>query len=78
MKSVPSYPLWLTVFIVLGPFFMVAANLMSTGLAWFFEIAGAAMLMVALVYLSKRLHEQTEEIASLRSLLKGKDAANPS
>ena len=78
MKS-PSYPVWLSVFMLVGPFFMVS----STGfgirsLVWLFPLAGAAMVMIALFCLSKRLHEQTEEVAYLRQLLKSRDDADQS
>jgi hypothetical protein len=70
MKPTPSYPFWLSVFMLLGPFFMVSgAGLVNQRLIWVFQIAGACMIMLALFYLSKRLHEQTEEVASLRQLL---------
>ncbi len=70
MKSIPGYPIWLSAFMLLGPFFMVGAmSFMSKSLMWFFQIAGAAMVIIALFYLSKRLHEQIEEVAALRQRL---------
>jgi type VI protein secretion system component VasF len=41
----------------------------SAYVVWLCQLTGAAMVMVALFYLSKRLHEQTEEVVSLRELL---------
>jgi Flp pilus assembly protein TadB len=79
MKTIPSYPIWLSAFMLLGPFLMVGgAGLLSKELIWLCEIVGALMVMVALFYLSKRLHEQTEEVASLRKRLNTKDEANQS
>jgi len=78
MKPTPSYPVWLSAFMLLGPFFMVSGvGFMDRRLTWVFQIAGACMVMLALFYLSKRLHEQTEEVASLRELLNGRDDRQP-
>ena len=77
MKPTPSYPVWLSAFMFLGPFLMVGAvAFRNQGLAWVFQIAGACMVMLTLFYLSKRLHEQTEEVAYLKHLLNGRDDAN--
>lgn len=77
MKPTPSYPVWLSAFMLLGPFFMVSVfSFRDQRLIWVVQVAGAFMVMVALFYLSKRLHEQTEEVASLRQLLNGRDDAN--
>ena len=77
MKPLPNYPVWLSAFMLLGPFFMVSGvGFRSQRLIWGFQIAGACMVMLALFYLSKRLHEQAEEVASLRQLLSGRDDAN--
>jgi hypothetical protein len=74
MKSTPSYPVWLSAFMLLGPLFMVSGvGFRNQRLIWVFQIAGACMVMFALFYLSKRLHEQTEEVASLKQLLNGVD-----
>jgi hypothetical protein len=79
MKPTPSYPIWLAVVMLLGPFFMVnGVGFVHRQLVWVSQVAGALMVMVALFYLSKRLHEQTEEVASLRQLLNGRDDANRS
>jgi hypothetical protein len=40
-------------------------------LIWAAPIAGAGMVIFALFYLSKRLHEQMQEVATLRQLLNG-------
>ena len=70
MRRIPSYPIWLSAFMLLGPFFMVnGAGFKNQGLVWGSQIAGAGMVTFALFYLSKRLHEQMEEVASLRQLL---------
>ena len=77
MKPIPSYPVWLAACMLLGPFFMVGgAGFRQQRLVWVFQITGACMVMLALFYLSNRLHEQTEEVASLRQLLNGRDDAN--
>jgi hypothetical protein len=77
MKPILSYPVWLSAFMILGPFFMVSgAGFRNQRLIWAFQIVGACMVVLALLYLSKRLHEQTEEVASLRQLLNGRDDAN--
>ncbi len=79
MKHTPSYPVWLSAFMLLGPFLMVSmVGFRNQRLIWVFQIAGACMVMIALFYLSKRLHEQTEEVASLRQLLNGRDDPNRS
>jgi hypothetical protein len=77
MKPIPSYPVWLSAFMLVGPFFMVsAAGFGNQRVIWFFPIAGACMVMITLFYLAKRLHEQTEEVAYLRQLLTSHDDAN--
>jgi hypothetical protein len=74
MTRIPSYPIWLAAFMLLGPFFMVGWTwLRNPYLIWVCQIAEAFMVMLALFYLSKRLHEQMEEIASLRQLLNDRD-----
>ena len=73
MKPAPSYPVWLSAFMLLGPLLMVSAvGFRSQWLTWVFQIAGACMVMLALFYLSKRLHEHTEELASLKQRLNGR------
>ncbi|MGH9907381.1 MAG: hypothetical protein ACRD8U_17570 [Pyrinomonadaceae bacterium] len=75
MKPIASYPIWLSAFILLGPFFMVSVGgFRSQSLRLILPIAGAGMIVIALFYLSKRLHEQTEEVASLKQLLNSRDA----
>lgn len=76
MKPIPSYPVWLSAFILLGPFLMVSGASFRNQLWLWAQIAGAVMVMLALFYLSKRLHEQTEEVASLRELLNERDDAH--
>jgi hypothetical protein len=59
---------------LLGPFLMVSGlGFESRQLEWGCQIAGAAMVMLALFYLSIKLHEQMEEVASLRELLDARD-----
>jgi hypothetical protein len=73
MKSSPSYPVWLTAFMLLGPFLMVSsAAFRSLSYVWVTQIAGAAMIVSALFYLAKRLHEQSEEVLALKERLKEK------
>lgn len=70
MKPISSYPVWLSAFMLLGPFFMVSgAGFNNQSLIWSLQIAGACMVTFALFYLGKRLHEHMEEVASLRQLL---------
>ena len=67
MKPAPSYPLWLSAFMLLGPFLIISgAILRDRQLVWMAQILGAGLVVVAFFYLSKRLHEQIEEVASLR------------
>ena len=77
MKPTPSYPVWLSAFMLLGPLSMVSGiGFRNQGLIWVFQIAGACMVTLVLFYLSKRLHEQTEEVASLKQLLNRRDDDN--
>lgn len=77
MKPIPSYPVWLSAFMFLGPCFMVSATGFGTQrLTLVLPAAGAGMVMMALFYLSKRLHEQTEEVAHLKQLLNSRDDAD--
>ncbi len=74
MKPIRSYPVWLSAFMLFGPFFMVSgAGFNNQRLIWGCQIAGACMVTFALFYLAKRLHEQMEEVASLRQLLNDQD-----
>ena len=74
MKTIPSYPVWLSAFMLLGPFLMVSGSgFDSQSLIWSCKIVGACMVVFALFYLAKRLHEQLEEVASLRQLLNDQD-----
>jgi hypothetical protein len=67
MKLIPNYPIWLSVCMLVGPFLMIGGIVFrSQQLIWSCEIVGAAMVMIALFSLSKRLHEQMEEIATIR------------
>ena len=73
MKSSPSYPVWLTSFMLLGPFLMVSSvAFRSQSFIWISQVAGAAMIVSAFFYLAKRLHEQTEEVLALKELLNAK------
>ena len=67
MKSIPSYPVWLAGFMLVGPFLIVSGAIFrDKDLIWIAQIVGAALVVVSLFYLSKRLHEQMEEVASLK------------
>jgi hypothetical protein len=67
MKPAPSYPFWLSAFMLLGPFLIISGAIMrNQQLVWMAQILGAGLVVVAFFYLSKRLHEQIEEVASLR------------
>jgi hypothetical protein len=67
---VHSYPIWLSVFMLFGPALMIGGiGVKTSSLVWAAPIVGAGMLILALFYLSKRLHEQIEEVAALRQLL---------
>jgi type VI protein secretion system component VasF len=62
---------------LLGALLMVGGvGFMNQQPMWVFQIAGACMVMLALFYLSKRLHEQTEEVASLKQLLNDRNDDN--
>ena len=68
--QINNYPMWLSVFALLGPFLMISwIGLKDSTLVWAAPIAGAGMLVVVLFYLSKRLHEHMEEVAALRKLV---------
>jgi hypothetical protein len=55
---------------LLGPLLMVAgAWFRSLYVIWICQVVGAFMVVLVLFYVSKRLHEQMEEVASLRQLL---------
>jgi len=59
---------------LLGPLLMVSGvGFNNQRLIWGCQIAGACMVTFALFYLAKRLHEQLEEVASLRQLLNDQD-----
>jgi hypothetical protein len=74
MKSTPNHPLWLTASILFGPFLMISsAAFRDVNLVWASRIAGAAMVVIALFYLAKKVHEQIEEVAALRERLEAKD-----
>jgi hypothetical protein len=70
MKNLPSYPFLLSLAMLLGPFLMIAATFLTDKrIIWTCQIVGAGMVVFALFYLSKRLHEQMEEVAALRQLI---------
>jgi hypothetical protein len=72
MNRIHNYPVWLSVFMLFGPFLMISwIGLKNSSLIWAAPIAGAGMVIFALFYLSKRLHEQMQEVATLRQLLNG-------
>ena len=77
MKHIPNYPVWLAAFMLLGPFFMISGVFSKHELVWVGQIAGACMVMAAFFYVSKRLHEHTEEVASLRQLLNEQSETRP-
>ena len=65
-----NYPVWLSLFILLGPIIMIGwTGVGNASWSWAFPFVGAGMLIVVLFYLSKRLHEQMEEVTALRELL---------
>ena len=77
--QIRSYPIWLSLFILVGPFLMISwTELKNSSLVWVAPIAGVGMLVLALFYLSNRLHEHMEEIAALRQLLQTNETASPS
>ena len=74
MKPISSYPIWLSASMLIGPFFMASGiGFRDRWLVWVFQSVGALMVTFALFYLSKRLHEQIEEVAALRILLNSRD-----
>ena len=75
--QVHSYPIWLSVFMLFGPALMISGiGVKTSSLIWAAPIVGAGMLILALFYLSKRLHEQMEELAALRQLLHNDHSAS--
>ena len=77
--EIRSYPIWLSLFILFGPFLMISwTGFKSYSVVWVAPILGAGMLVLALFYLSKRLHEHMEEIAALRQLLQTNKTATVS
>ena len=77
--QIRSYPIWLSLFILFGPFLMISwTGLNNSNVAWVLPIAGAGMLALALFYVSKRLHEHMEEMATLRQLLQTNGTASVS
>ena len=73
MKQAPNYPIWLTVFVIIGPFLMVSGVGVYRNLIRILPTVGAVMVVFALFYLSKRLHEQIEAVESLKQLLNRRD-----
>lgn len=70
MRPIPNYPIWLSACMFLGPFFMIGGIVFrSRTFIWACELIGAAMVMVALFYLSQKLHEQSEAVMSLQELV---------
>ncbi|HEV8369277.1 MAG TPA: hypothetical protein VGQ39_15085 [Pyrinomonadaceae bacterium] len=74
MKRIPRYPVWLSAFMLLGPFLIVSRIGFSDKLIILAcEVSGAIMVVLALFYLAKRLHEQMEEVASLKHRFDARD-----
>ena len=70
MRPNRNYPIWLSGCMFFGPFFMIGGIVFrSRNLIWACEIIGATMVMIALLYLAKKLHEQSEEVMFLRELV---------
>ena len=70
MKPISNYPVWLSGFMLFGPFLIVSGALIrDQKLIWIAQIVGAILIVVSLFYLANRLHEQIEELASLREAL---------
>ncbi len=79
MRSIPNYPIWLSTCMLLAPLLMISGAWVRTlSLIWIFQIAGALMVILSLFYLSKRLHEQIEKLASQRELVDGREKAGRS
>ena len=55
---------------LLGPFLIISGAITRhQQLVWMAQILGAGLVVIAFFYLSKRLHEQMEEVASLRGVI---------
>jgi hypothetical protein len=68
--QIRSYPVWLSLFILLGPIMMIGwAGIGNYSWSWAVPFVGAGMVVVVLLYLSNRLHEHMEEVTALRELL---------
>jgi len=76
MKHAPGYPIWLTVFMLIGPLLMVGGAGVNRSLIRIIPPVGAFMVMFALFYLSKRLHEQMEALESLKQILNAREKDN--
>lgn len=72
MKHISNYPFVLTLSMFLGPLLMIGAGFWESALLrWASPIVGALMVMFALFYMAKRLHEQMEEVAAVKEQLNG-------
>ncbi len=72
MKHISNYPLVLTLSMFFGPLLMVGASFWESALfRWTSPIVGALMVMFAFFFVAKRLHEQIEEVATLKEQLNG-------
>lgn len=73
MKQISSYPFLLTLCMLFGPLLMIGSSFFeSTLFRWGSPIVGALMVVFAFFYVAKRLHEQMEEVASLKEQLNGR------
>jgi hypothetical protein len=70
MKQISSYPFLLTLCILFGPLLMIGSGFLESPLyRWASPIVGALMVIFAFFYVSKKLHEQMEELATLKERL---------
>lgn len=77
MMRVHSFPIWLSVFMLFGPGLMIGGiGVKTSSFIWAAPIVGAVMLILALFYLSKRLHELNEEVVALREHLRNDPSAS--
>jgi hypothetical protein len=73
MNKIASYPFVLSMSMLLGPVLMIGESFFQSALfRWATPFVGAIMVVFAFFYVSKRLHEQMEEVAKLKEQLNGK------
>lgn len=73
MRQISSYPFLLTLCMLFGPLLMIGSSFFESPLyRWGAPIAGALMVVFAFFYVAQKLHEQMEEVSSLKEQLNGR------